>query len=75
MKPGMTFTIEPMINLGSRHSRLLGDEWTVVTKDGKWSAQFEHTILVTEEGHEILTIRNEEREKLGLSKDGPASLS
>ena len=75
MKPGMTFTIEPMINLGSRHPRLLKDKWTVVTKDGKWSAQFEHTILVTEDGHEILTIRNEEREKLGLPKDGPASLS
>lgn len=66
MKPGMTFTIEPMINLGSRHSRLLKDDWTVVTRDGKWSAQFEHTILVTDFGHEILTIRNYEREKLGL---------
>ncbi len=62
MKPGMTFTIEPMINLGRRHSRLLKDGWTVVTQDGKVSAQFEHTILVTEEGsgHEILTLRKEE---------------
>ncbi|PIP91830.1 MAG: type I methionyl aminopeptidase [Bdellovibrionales bacterium CG12_big_fil_rev_8_21_14_0_65_38_15] len=62
MKPGMTFTIEPMINLGRRHSRLLKDGWTVVTQDGKYSAQFEHTILVTEEGqgHEILTLRKEE---------------
>lgn len=60
IKPGMTFTIEPMINLGARHCRVLKDEWTVVTKDGKWSAQFEHTILVTEEGHEILTLRPEE---------------
>lgn len=62
MKPGMTFTIEPMINLGRRHSRLLKDGWTVVTQDGKSSAQFEHTILVTEEGqgHEILTLRKEE---------------
>lgn len=55
MKPGMTFTIEPMINLGKRHCRLLDDGWTVVTKDKSWSAQFEHTILITEEGHEILT--------------------
>lgn len=56
MKPGMTFTIEPMINLGSHHTKLLSDNWTVITRDGKWSAQFEHTILVTEEGHEILTL-------------------
>ncbi len=56
LKPGMTFTIEPMINLGKRHCRVLADKWTVVTKDGKWSAQFEHTICVTEDGHEILTI-------------------
>ena len=55
MKPGMTFTIEPMINLGKRHCRLLDDGWTVVTKDKSWSAQFEHTILITEDGHEILT--------------------
>jgi methionyl aminopeptidase len=60
MKPGMTFTIEPMINLGKRHSRLLKDGWTVVTKDSSLSAQFEHTILVTEAGHEILTLRPEE---------------
>lgn len=60
MKPGMTFTIEPMINLGERHCKLLRDGWTVVTRDGKWSAQFEHTILVTESGHEILTLRDEE---------------
>lgn len=56
MKPGMTFTIEPMINLGKRHCKLLKDGWTVVTKDKKPSAQFEHTILITEEGHEILTL-------------------
>lgn len=60
MKPGMTFTIEPMINLGRRHCRILKDGWTVVTQDGKVSAQFEHTILVTEEGHEILTLRQDE---------------
>jgi methionyl aminopeptidase len=56
MKVGMTFTIEPMINLGKRHCRLLKDDWTVVTKDKKVSAQFEHTILITETGSEILTL-------------------
>jgi len=55
MRPGMTFTIEPMINFGKRHCRLLQDGWTVVTKDKSWSAQFEHTILITESGYEILT--------------------
>ncbi len=61
LKAGMTFTIEPMINQGKRHCKLLADGWTVVTKDHRLSAQWEHTILVTEEGHEILTLRNEER--------------
>ena len=56
MRPGMTFTVEPMINFGKRHCRVLDDKWTVVTKDKSWSAQFEHTILITEEGHEILTL-------------------
>lgn len=60
MKPGMTFTIEPMINLGAKEGKVLKDGWTVVTRDKKWSAQFEHTILVTPEGHEILTLRSEE---------------
>lgn len=60
MKPGMTFTIEPMINMGSKHTKLLKDNWTVLTRDGKPSAQFEHTILVTESGHEILTLRSDE---------------
>ena len=64
MKPGMTFTVEPMINLGERQSRTLDDGWTAVTRDGLASAQFEHTILVTEEGlgHKILTLREEENE-------------
>jgi methionyl aminopeptidase len=53
---GMTFTIEPMINAGKRHVRLLPDRWTVVTKDHSLSAQWEHTILVTASGHEILTL-------------------
>jgi methionyl aminopeptidase len=60
LKAGMTFTIEPMINLGKRETRLLGDHWTVVTKDRSLSAQWEHTILVTETGYEILTLRDEE---------------
>ena len=61
MKPGMTFTIEPMINLGTRHCEILDDDWTVITSDGKWSAQFEHTILVTETGFEVLTLRSDEK--------------
>ena len=56
---GMTFTIEPMVNAGKRHVTLLNDDWTVVTKDRKLSAQWEHTILVTEDGFEVLTIRPE----------------
>ncbi len=54
--PGMTFTIEPMVNAGKRHVRLLPDGWTVVTKDHSLSAQWEHTVLVTDTGHEILTL-------------------
>ena len=60
LQPGMTFTIEPMINVGKRFIKLLPDGWTVVTKDHSLSAQWEHTILVTETGHEILTKRKEE---------------
>ncbi|WP_156763493.1 M24 family metallopeptidase, partial [Mycobacterium scrofulaceum] len=55
MQPGMTFTIEPMINLGSLDYEIWDDGWTVVTKDRKWTAQFEHTLLVTDTGVEILT--------------------
>jgi methionyl aminopeptidase len=57
LKSGMTFTIEPMINAGKRHVKMLPDGWTVVTKDHSLSAQWEHTILVTDKGHEILTTR------------------
>ena len=60
LEPGMTFTIEPMINAGKRHVKLLPDEWTVVTKDRSLSAQWEHTILVSESGFEVLTARPEE---------------
>ena len=55
MQPGMTFTIEPMINLGALDYEIWDDGWTVVTKDHKWTAQFEHTLLVTDTGVEILT--------------------
>jgi methionyl aminopeptidase len=57
MLPGMIFTIEPMINAGKAAVKLLPDEWTVVTKDHKLTAQWEHTILVTDTGYEILTFR------------------
>jgi methionyl aminopeptidase len=56
MQPRMTFTIEPMITLGTHDYRMWSDGWTVVTKDGRWTAQFEHTIVVTEDGYEILTL-------------------
>lgn len=56
LKPGMTFTIEPMINMGSKYTVLEGDGWTVRTRDGSLSAQFEHTILVTKDGFEVLTL-------------------
>lgn len=60
IEEGMTFTIEPMINAGKRNVKLMKDGWTVVTKDRSLSAQWEHTILVTADGHEVLTQRNEE---------------
>lgn len=60
LQPGMCFTIEPMVNAGKRMVKLLPDGWTVVTKDRSLSAQWEHTILVTDDGHEILTLRQEE---------------
>jgi methionyl aminopeptidase len=56
MRPGMTFTIEPMVNAGRREIRELGDGWTIVTKDRSLSAQWEHTVLVTETGYEVLTL-------------------
>jgi len=55
LKPGMTFTIEPMINIGKYESKLLNDGWTAVTKDKSLSAQFEHTLGITENGYEIFT--------------------
>jgi len=67
-KPGMCFTIEPMINLGTYKDKTWPDNWTSTTADGKWSAQFEHTLLVTETGAEILTAR------LPTSPGGPVPM-
>jgi methionyl aminopeptidase len=60
LQPGMTFTIEPMVNAGRADVKLLPDGWTVVTKDHSLSAQWEHTVLVTPTGYEVLTLRNGE---------------
>jgi methionyl aminopeptidase len=61
LQAGMTMTVEPMVNAGKRHVRLLPDGWTVVTKDHKLSAQWEHTVLVTEAGYEVLTLGADDR--------------
>ncbi len=60
LQEGMCFTIEPMVNAGKRYSKVLPDQWTVVTKDRSLSAQWEHTLLVTADGVEILTLRDDE---------------
>ena len=52
----MTFTIEPMINLGALDYEIWDDGWTVVTRDHKWTAQFEHTLVVTDNGADVLTL-------------------
>ncbi|MFF2094520.1 type I methionyl aminopeptidase [Paenibacillus sp. NPDC058174] len=56
LKPGMVLCIEPMVNIGERYVRTLEDNWTVVTEDGSWCAHYEHTVAVTEDGFEILTM-------------------
>jgi methionyl aminopeptidase len=61
LEAGMTFTIEPMLNAGAHHVKTLPDQWTAVTKDRSLSAQWEHTIAVTEQGYEVLTLRGEEK--------------
>jgi len=66
LAPGMIFTIEPMINAGRRDIRQLGDGWSIVTKDHSLSAQWEHTILVTETGYEVLTLSPEAPPKPAL---------
>jgi methionyl aminopeptidase len=72
LQPGMCFTIEPMVNAGKQQVKLKPDGWTVVTRDRSLSAQYEHTLLITEEGCEILTLRQEEaglhQEKAGLAQ-------
>ena len=60
LQEGMCFTIEPMINLGTKYTKALSDGWTVETKDGRNSAQWEHTLVVTSSGYEVLTKRSEE---------------
>ena len=60
LEPGMTFTIEPMVNAGKRNVTLMRDGWTVITKDRSLSAQWEHTLLVTDDGVEVLTLRKGE---------------
>jgi len=64
LKEGMVFTIEPMINMGKKAIKVLGDQWTVVTKDRKLSAQWEHTLAVTSTGYEIFTLREGEKPAL-----------
>lgn len=61
LREGLTFTIEPMVNVGKRHVRLLPDGWTVVTRDHSLSAQWEHTVLITSDGCEVLTLGADER--------------
>lgn len=63
LEPGMFFTIEPMLNAGGYQVKVLGDKWTTVTKDHSLSAQFEHTLAVTEDGVEIFTLSAKEREE------------
>ena len=56
IQPGMTFTVEPMLTIGKADTIQWDDDWTVATRDGSWCAQFEHSIVVTEDGAEILTL-------------------
>jgi methionyl aminopeptidase len=77
LKAGMVFTIEPMINIGHYECERLDDEWTVITADGSLSAQFEHTIVVTKTGCEVLTARKEllsHSEDVSWAKLGPLSV-
>lgn len=62
LKPGMVLCIEPMVNIGERYVRTLEDNWTVVTEDGSWCAHYEHTVAVTEDGFEILTMSSPKSE-------------
>ena len=63
IKEGMFFTVEPMINIGKKDIKILGDGWTAVTKDKTLSAQYEHTVGVTKNGYEVFTLSQEEQKK------------
>ncbi|MEA1063666.1 type I methionyl aminopeptidase [Apirhabdus apintestini] len=71
LQPGMTFTIEPMVNAGDYRIRMMKDGWTVKTKDRSLSAQYEHTIVVTEDGCEILTLREDDTIPAIISHSAP----
>ena len=71
LEEGMSFTIEPMINAGKRHIKILPDQWTAVTKDHKLSAQWEHTLAVTSDGCEIFTLRQEEKASATVARMAP----
>jgi len=73
IRAGYCFAIEPMINLGTAETKVLGDKWTVITADGKPSAHFEHTIAVTEEGPEILTLTKEQKARRKQGNAGSAA--
>ena len=64
LRAGMIFTIEPMINLGKKEIKILDDGWTAVTRDKKLSAQYEHTIGVTNNGYEVFTLSQSEKENI-----------
>ena len=70
MRPGMIFTVEPMINLGRPHVKVLSDGWTAVTRDRSLSAQYEHTIGVTDDGCEIFTLSPAGLDRPGLPAAG-----
>ncbi len=74
LMPGMTLTVEPMINAGTYEVKLLPDNWTVVTNDHLLSAQWEHTVAVTEEGHEILTLRPNESADWSIGDEIPIAM-
>lgn len=73
IRAGFCFAIEPMINLGTHETKTLDDKWTVVTKDGKASAHFEHTIAILESGPEILTLTKEQKSQLNQGKSEKVS--
>ena len=75
MRPGMIFTIEPMINIGRAHVKILSDGWTAVTRDRSLSAQYEHTVGVTDTGCEVFTLSPAGLHTPGLTADGSASLA